>query len=118
GLRIRLAISRTDVVSLREYASIGGLWRSVRRTAYDELGYSPLLLIGTVAGLALLFVVPPGLVLFGVVLVALAGVSAIALGVVGAVAWATMALVFMPTVRFFSLRPTWAVTFPLAGVVY
>ena len=118
GLRIRLAVSRSDVVSLREYASIGGLWRSVRRTAYDELGYSPLLLLGTVAGLALLFLVPPGLVLFGLALVTFVGAWALALGLVGALTWATMTLVLMPTVRFFSLRPAWAVSFPLAGLVY
>jgi len=118
GLRIRLATSRSEVTSLREYATVRALWRTVRRTAYDELGYSPLLLLGTVAGLGLLFLVPPGLALTGLVGAPLAGAGWLWLGLVGALAWATMTLVFLPTVRFFGLRPAWAVTFPLAGLVY
>jgi hopene-associated glycosyltransferase HpnB len=118
GMRIRLATSRGDVTSLREYGTIGALWRSVRRTAFDELGYSPVVLLGTVAGLVVLFLVPPGLVLTGLVGAPLAGTLWLTLGLVGALAWATMALVFLPTVRFFGLRRTWAMTFPLAGLVY
>ena len=118
GLRIRLATSRGDVTSLREYSTVGAFWRTVRRTAYDELGYSPLLLLGTVAGLSLLFLVPPGLLVAGLVSAALAGASWLWLGLLGALAWATMTLVFLPTVRFFGLRRTWAVTFPVAGLVY
>jgi hopene-associated glycosyltransferase HpnB len=118
GLRIRLATSRSDVTSLREYATVRALWRTVRRTAYDELEYSPLLLLGTVTGLALLFMVPPGLLVTGLVSAPIAGTWWLWLGLLGALAWTTMTLVFLPTIRFFGLRPAWAVTFPLAGLVY
>jgi hopene-associated glycosyltransferase HpnB len=103
GMRIRLAISRSDVASLREYATVWALWRSVRRTAFD---------------LAVLFLVPPALVLTGLVGVPLAGTLWLYLGLVGVLAWAAMTVVFLPTVRFFGLRHAWAVTFPLAGLVY
>jgi len=36
GEPIRLATSRADVVSLREYGSVAAVWRMVRRTAFDE----------------------------------------------------------------------------------
>ena len=39
GGRIRLAVSRRDVVSIRRH-SFGSAWRMVSRTAFDELRYS------------------------------------------------------------------------------
>jgi hopene-associated glycosyltransferase HpnB len=116
--RIRLCTSRGDVTSLRAYGTVRALWRTVRRTAYDELRYSPLLLLGTVAGLALLFVVPPAAVLLAVAWPQPAGPWRVGPGLTGALAWAAMALIFLPTVRFFGLRPPWALTLPLAGVLY
>ena len=116
--RIRLCTSRGDVTSLREYRTVRALWRTVRRTAYDELHYSPLRLLGTVAGLALLFVVPPASILLAVAWPQAAWPWRAGLGLAGALAWAAMAVVFLPTVRFFGLRPPWALTLPLAGVLY
>ena len=62
GEPIRLATSRADVVSVREYGSLGAVWRMVRRTAFDQLRYSWLLLAATLVGLLLLFPLPPALV--------------------------------------------------------
>ena len=118
GRRIRLCTSRGDVTSTREYRTVRALWRTVRRTAYDELRYSPLLLLGTVAGLALLFVVPPASILLATAWPQAAGPWRAGLGLGGALAWAAMALVFLPTVRFFGLSPPWALTLPLAGALY
>jgi hopene-associated glycosyltransferase HpnB len=112
GGRIRLAVSREDVVSVREYAGIAPVWRMVRRSAFDQLGYSWVLLAGTVAGLALLFAVPPGLVAAGA---ACGGWAVLGLGVG---AWTLSAAVFLPTVRFFGLPPAWALTLPLGGLLY
>ena len=58
GLPIRLSLSRTEVVSLREYPHLSDIWKMVRRTAFTELKYSWARVIGALAGLALLFVVP------------------------------------------------------------
>jgi hypothetical protein len=117
GKPIRLALSRRDVVSKRRYERIGPIWRMVRRSAFDELRYSWLRLAGTVAGLLLLFVVPPALVL-----AALAGLGStpwrVALGCLGATAWTLMAVAFAPTVRYFGLRSQWALTLPLGGLLY
>ena len=109
--RIRLAVSARDVVSLREYGSIAAVWQMVRRTAFDELGYSWPLLAGTVAALGVLFVAPPAAVGLGLArrrrLLAL-----------GAGAWALSAAAVLPTTRYFGLHPAWALTLPLGGTLF
>jgi hopene-associated glycosyltransferase HpnB len=117
GGRIRLMVSRSDVVSLREYGSIAAVWRMVRRSAFDQLGYSWLLLAGTVLALALLFAVPPALFLL-----AAAGYESggwhVAIGSLGGAAWLLMAALFAPTVRYFGLPRGWALTLPVAGLMF
>jgi hypothetical protein len=84
----------------------------VARTAYTQLRYSPVLLAGTVAGMALLYVVPVAAVTLGVARrqrgLALAGLAA----------WGIMSAAYAPTVRLYRL-PLWrALTLPAAGVLY
>jgi hopene-associated glycosyltransferase HpnB len=109
--RLRLAISRTDVVSLRRH-DFAGIWRMVRRTAFTQLRGSWLLLALTVALLALLFAVPAV-----VTVVAAARVDWPALGLAAA-AWVLMTVLYLPTVRLFRLSPAWALTLPPAAVLY
>jgi hopene-associated glycosyltransferase HpnB len=121
GEPIRLSLSRSDVVSVREYGSVGAVWRMVRRTAFDELRYSWLRLAGTLAGLLLLFAAPPALVLCSIVL-GLAGVVrpgwAALLGLLGLSGWVLLAAVFLPTVRYFGLAPARTATLPFAAMLY
>ena len=44
--------------SVRPYQGLGDVWNMVARSAYTQLRHSPLLLAGTLAGLALLYLVP------------------------------------------------------------
>jgi len=113
--RLRLAVSRREVVSLREYGSTAAIWRMVRRSAFDELRYSWPLLAVTVAGLLLLFAVPPGVLVAGLVL---GDPLRTVLVPLGAGAWALMTALFLPTVRLFGLSPLWALTFPAGGLLY
>ncbi len=116
GGRIRLAVSRDSVTSLRKH-SLGSAWRMVRRTAFDELRYSWLRLAGAVGGLTLLFVVPPGLV--GLAIGGGApGVWRLALGLLGGAAWTASAVAYLPTVRLFGLGPLWSATLPAGGLLY
>src|SRR5215475_1973231 len=104
---IRLAL--TDLArSLRPYPRIADIRRMVARSAYDQLGYSPLLLAGTIVGLALIYVAPP--------LVTLAG-SGLA-RVLAAAAWALMMLAFLPMLRFYRLSPVWALALPAVALAY
>jgi hopene-associated glycosyltransferase HpnB len=123
---IRLTLSRTEVESRRAYDSIHTIWVMVRRTAFIELQYSWMRLFGTVAGMALMFVVPPLWAIGGVGMFLVdrtqelwnglplsACVMASGLG-----AWAIMAMVYRPAVRFFRLPFLWCWTLPIAGVLY
>jgi hopene-associated glycosyltransferase HpnB len=121
GAPIRLAVSRDEVVSVREYGSAGPIWRMVRRSAFDQLRYSWLLLAATLAGLFLLFPLPPLVAIAGPVLGATDLVSsgfALALESLGLAAWLMASGIFLPTVRFFGLAPSWALTLPLSGTLY
>lgn len=119
GTAIRLALSRRDVVSLRAYTTVGPAWRMVRRTAFTQLRHSWALLALTALGLALLFALPVALVPAGAAVAATGrpGWGA-ALAALGAVVWAATAVVYRPATRFYGLAPWWALTLPLAGVLY
>jgi hopene-associated glycosyltransferase HpnB len=99
----------TDRVhSIRPYEH----WRDVKdmisRSAYAQLGYSPLLLLGTTAGLALTFLAAPLLVLFADGPARLVGVAT----------WALMAMAFQPTLRFYRLSPLWGLALPAIALLY
>ena len=119
---VRLAISHAAVVSVRGYGTVGAIWRMVRRTAFDELGYSWLRLAATAAGLALLFPLPPGLVSLAVALAGARAAGAAELpwpwiataGAVGGLGWALMSLSYGPAVTLYGLRRRWQLTLALA----
>ena len=126
GLSIRLCLSRADVKSLRVYDTVDSIWHMVRRTAFTELNYSWLRLIGTVVGLAVTFGLPPifflcGLVFFGLPSIVDVDVSArlaLLLVLEGGIAWGLMTTVYLPGVRFFDLRRVWGLSLPLAAMLY
>ena len=74
----------------------------VARSAYAQLGYSPLVLAGTILGMALAYLVPPFAALFATGWAQIFGIAA----------WALMATAFLPTLRFYRLSPLWAVALP------
>jgi len=97
----------TETRSLRPYPALRDVWRMVTRTAYAQLGYSPLVLLGTVFGLALIFMAPPATVF--------SGTGAAPLGLV---AWAAMAVAFLPTLKLYERSPIWAPLLPVIALVY
>src|SRR5262249_57608635 len=72
------------------------------------LGYSPLLLVATAAGLALTFLAPPFLALFASGLARALGLAVCAL----------MALAFQPMLRFYRVSPLWGVALPAIAAFY
>ena len=80
----------------------------VSRSAYAQLRYSPLLLAGTVLGMALTYLAPPALALF-------ASGPARWLGLL---AWGLMALAFQPTLRLYRRSPLWGVALPAIALCY
>jgi hopene-associated glycosyltransferase HpnB len=102
-------IGLTDRVhSIRPYPAIADIRHMVARTAYAQLHYSPLLLAGTVFGLALTYLAPVVLALF-----------AHGLGqTLGILAWLAMAVAFAPVLRFYRLSPAWAPALPAIAAMY
>jgi hopene-associated glycosyltransferase HpnB len=94
--------------SIRPYPRAVDVWRMVARTAYVQLGFSPLLLAGTVVGMALVFMVPPGAALLE------HGTARLA----GWLAWAVMAGSFLPTLRRFRISWLWAICLPATALFY
>jgi hypothetical protein len=84
----------------------------VSRSAYAQLRHNPLLLLGTVAGLALVYLVPPAAVAVG----AAGGDAATALA--GAVAWAVMAGTYLPMLRYYGQPPWLAPLLPFTAFLY
>jgi len=95
-------------VSMRPYNHIADIRHMVARSAYAQLGYSPLMLIGTLFGLALVYLAPVAAALFGW------GVSQMA----GWLAWIIMAAMYVPMLRFYRLSWLWGLALPLIGVFY
>lgn len=98
--------------SVRAYPSISDIRRMVARTAYAQLNFSPLLLIGTVLGLALTYLAPVGLALFAEGYAQFAGIFV----------WALMASAFRPILRFYGLSGwrgwLWAAALPVIAALY
>nr|WP_202460225.1 glycosyltransferase [Streptomyces sp. SID1328] len=100
------------VDSVRPYPGLGELWRMVSRSAYAQLRHSPALLLGTMVGLALVYLVPPVAAVAG----AVAG-SAPACAL-GGVAWAVMAATYTPMLRYYR-QPLWlAPLLPFTAFLY
>ncbi|MFI1972346.1 glycosyltransferase [Streptomyces cinnamoneus] len=111
GGRIWLGLA-DRVESVRPYPGLASLWRMVSRSAYAQLLHSPLLLAGTVAGLTVVYLVPPVAVVAG----ALGGAEGAL--VAGAAAWAVMAGTFAPMLRYYRLPVWWAPLLPVTALLY
>ena len=97
-----------SVHSIRTYDTFGPIRRMVTRSAYAQLHYSPLQLLGATAGMALIFLAGPLLALFA------SGTAALA----GAAVWLMMAIAFQPTLRLYRLNPLWGIALPLIALAY
>ena len=94
--------------SIREYPTAGDIWRMVARTAYVQLRFSPLLLIGTTLGMALTFLLPPFAAVF------VPGVARWC----GWIAWGVMAACYQPTLHRYGRAVLWAPALPLIAAFY
>jgi len=108
-----IALALTDCAhSVRAYPALGDIRRMVARTAYAQLRYSPLLLAGTVLGLALTYLAPVALTLFANDFAQFAGLFA----------WVLMACAFRPILRFYGMSRwrswLWAAALPAIAAIY
>jgi hopene-associated glycosyltransferase HpnB len=90
--------------SLRPYPRFADIRHMIRRTAFTQLRYSAPMLLGTVLGLAFLYLLP--------VAAALAGIPA------GLVAWALMAAIYVPMARFYGQPVLSGLLLPAVAAFY
>ena len=107
GGRIWLGHS-TLACSVRPYPGFADIWRMVARTAYVQLGFSPLLLLGTMLGMALVWLLPPAAALFAHGTTRWLGLAA----------WAMLAASYLPTLRRYHRALLWAPFLPLVAAFY
>ena len=107
GGRIRMGLTRSSA-SLRRYASFPELQDMIARTAFTQLSYSALRLVGALLGLLVTFVAPVALALSSVPTVWLPAL----------LAWCLMSASFLPTVLFYRLSPIWSPFLPVAALFY
>ena len=103
---IRLDVAARSV-SLRPYDNWREIWNMIARTAFTQLRYSGWLLAGTLAGMAIIYLIPP--------------VAALALGPHGLpawLAWAAMCCAYAPMLRYYGRSPLWAPFLPLVALFY
>jgi hypothetical protein len=96
------------VQSIRPYRTFADVARMVTRSAYSQLRYSPIALLGTTLGMAMTFLAPSVLALFA------SGWPRF----LGLLAWIAMSLSFVPTLRYYRLSPIWSVALPVIALLY
>jgi len=96
------------VVSARPYEHIEDIRRMVARSAYAQLGYSPLMLAGCILGMALTYLAAPVMALAGSGLARALGAAALAL----------MIISYQPILRFYRRSPLWGLALPLIALAY
>ncbi len=105
----RVWLGLTDSAEqLRGYRSFGEIGRMIARTAFNQLHHSTALLIASLAGLVLTYVLPIAALFSGNLTAA----------VLGGMAWLAMSLAYAPMVRFYRLNLLWTLTLPAAAGFY
>ncbi|MER7162724.1 glycosyltransferase [Streptomyces lydicus] len=111
GGRIWLGLAdRVD--SVRPYPRLAELWRMVSRSAYAQLRHQPLLLLGTVLGLGLVYLAPPALAVAG------AAGGGVAVAALGTASWAVMCGTYLPMLRYYRQPPWAAPLLPFTALLY
>jgi len=98
--------------SIRPYNGVGDVWDMVARTAYTQLGHSPVRLFWTVVGLALTYLAPPFTLVAGLV----TGAGQVA--ALGAFAWMIMLTTYVPTLRLYRQPIALGLALPAVAALY
>ncbi|MGH8211310.1 MAG: glycosyltransferase [Steroidobacteraceae bacterium] len=94
--------------SVRPYPGWRDLWQMISRTAFTQLRYSALLLLLTLAGLTLVWLVPAWEIVFGHGWARAAGLAAFSLA----------ALSYLPTLARYRRSALWSLALPLIASFY
>ena len=111
GKNIWLGLSETTT-SLRGYDSLSVIWDTIARTAYTQLNYSPILLVGTVIGMAIVYLVAPACLIAGIF------TSNWLLITISIFTWLLMTRAYLPTIELYKLSIIWAFFLPAIALLY
>ncbi len=94
--------------SIRPYPDFADLWNMIARTAFTQLRYSVLLLVATLLGLTLVWLIPVWAILWGSGWTLACGIAAAALA----------AGSYLPTLRRYRCNPAWSLALPVIALFY
>jgi hopene-associated glycosyltransferase HpnB len=97
-----------DTESVRDYQTFAEIRSMISRTAFAQLHHSALLLLGTILGMAVVYLAPPLLIFTHNPLEAFFGLAA----------WILMTIAYVPALRFYGRSVAWAPLLPLIAVFY
>lgn len=122
GKKLWLGLSHMSK-SYRSYGNLGEIWKTISRSAFSQLNYSPLLLFGTVIGMVFLFLAPPAGLALGLTGLAngvcgLSSPHSLVLTLLGGLAWLVQAFSFQPILSWYGLSPYYGLLAPLGGFLY
>lgn len=95
-------------MSIRPYTTLREIRHMIARSAFAQLDYSVLYLLGTVLGMVTLFVLPPVLAILAEGWVQYVSVAT----------WLAMTISIQPMLRFYKLSPYWGAVLPLIALLY
>jgi hopene-associated glycosyltransferase HpnB len=107
GYRTWIGLTHS-VHSLRPYVDLADIWNMVARTAFCQLRYSAILLVGTTIIMLLAFWLPIAGLFF----------PATIAKIISACALAAMILTYLPTLKFYGQSGSWALVLPLIATLY
>ncbi|MEM8828265.1 MAG: glycosyltransferase [Cyanobacteria bacterium P01_G01_bin.19] len=111
GKNIWLGLTR-ETISLRPYNDLASIWDTIVRTAYTQLNYSPFLLVGTLAGMMVVYLVAPIAVIAGII------THNWPLGTIAIITWSLMSFAYLPTIKLYNLSSIWAIALPAIAFLY
>lgn len=102
----------TQTISSRTYEGLAGVWDMIARTAYTQLNHSPWQLLGTIAGMCVIYLAPPALLLTSPLH------SSVSASVVSLLTLILMLAAALPTYRLYRQPPWRAALLPFAAMLY
>jgi hopene-associated glycosyltransferase HpnB len=108
---IWLGLTETTI-SLRAYDDLKTIWETISRTAFTQLNYSSLLLLGTIIGMGIVYLAAPISLIFGIV------TSDWLMIIISLVTWLLMTVAYLPTIRLYKISILWAICLPAIAFLY
>jgi hypothetical protein len=97
---------------LRAYDDLKTIWDTIARTAFTQLNYSPLLLIGTLIGMSLVYLTTPVIIIISIL-----NVNWLLLSL-GLSTWMLMSIAYYPTIKLYRLSLLWTLLLPVIALLY